>query len=512
MSDKPNVLWIIADQLRADHLGFGGNAIVRTPNLDALAARGTVFDRAYVTNPICMPNRCTMLTGRVPSAHGVIFNDRSLAWGSNTFVRQLADAGYDTALIGKSHIQHGMSQNVVREMRAAPTLADPYPRGWDSLENPDRYADGSPDTGDFYGFKHAEFAIGHGDMVTGHHYRWALEKGATPEDLLTGEPYPDSPANARYPGWWQVYQPTLPEELYSTAFIEERTIAWLEEAAGGETPWCMECSFPDPHHPFTPPGRWWDAYSADDMPEPATFDDPLTDAPKHLHLIRSLDPGENYVQMFGANRELVRHAMAAEFGMIEMMDGAIGRILGALERLGIAEDTVIVFTSDHGDMFGDHGLMLKATMHYQGCLRVPLVIARPGAEGTRSQALASTLDFANTILDLCDVPGFVDMQGISLAPLLDDPQASVRDHALVEEDFPLARPGGPMPQRTRSIVTAEHRYTRYSTGDVELFDLVRDPDELVNLAATGGADALCGEMAGRLADALTASSSMAQLG
>jgi arylsulfatase A-like enzyme len=156
--------------------------------------------------------------------------------------------------------------------------------------------------------------------------------------------------------------------------------------------------------------------------------------------------------------------------------------------------------------------MLKATMHYQGCLRVPLVIARPGAEGTRSQALASTLDFANTILDLCDVPGFVDMQGISLAPLLDDPQASVRDHALVEEDFPLARPGGPMPQRTRSIVTAEHRYTRYSTGDVELFDLVRDPDELVNLAATGGADALCGEMAGRLADALTASSSMAQLG
>ncbi|MBW2282822.1 MAG: sulfatase-like hydrolase/transferase, partial [Deltaproteobacteria bacterium] len=129
---RPNVLLIVTDQQRADHVGFGGNDRLRTPNLDALAARGSVFDRCYVANPICMPNRSTMLTGRVPSAHGVIFNDRSLAWTANTFPRVLRGAGYETALIGKSHIQHGVSRNVVRPLKAQPTLGDPYPEGWDT--------------------------------------------------------------------------------------------------------------------------------------------------------------------------------------------------------------------------------------------------------------------------------------------------------------------------------------------------------------------------------------------
>ncbi len=126
---RPNILWIVADQLRADHVGFGGNKIVRTPNLDALADRATVFDRAYVVNPICMPNRCSMITGRMPSSHGVVFNDRSLAWNSNTCVRQLVESGYDTALIGKSHLQHGLSRNVSRAGRHAPTAQSVFPAG-----------------------------------------------------------------------------------------------------------------------------------------------------------------------------------------------------------------------------------------------------------------------------------------------------------------------------------------------------------------------------------------------
>ena len=107
---RPNVLFIITDQHRADHVGFGGNGVVRTPHLDALAARSTVFDRAYVANPVCMPNRSSIMTGRMPSAHGVIFNDRSLSPDATTFVGQLRDNGYRTALIGKSHLQHGMSR------------------------------------------------------------------------------------------------------------------------------------------------------------------------------------------------------------------------------------------------------------------------------------------------------------------------------------------------------------------------------------------------------------------
>jgi len=216
--------------------------------------------------------------------------------------------------------------------------------------------------------------------------------------------------------------------------------------------------------------------------------------------------------MFGPTRELVRHAMAAEFGMIEMMDEGIGRILASLDRLGIANDTIVVFTSDHGEMFGDHGLMLKATMHYQGCLRVPLLIARPGGAGVRTGALASSLDLAQTFLELAGIRPFADMQGHSLVPILDDPQARVRDHALVEEDFPLALRGGPLPVRSRTMVTDQHRYSRYSSGDVEIYDLLADPDELHNLAADPGHAQLRAELGERMLAAVVGVSPFATTG
>jgi arylsulfatase A-like enzyme len=226
-----NILWIIADQLRADHTGFGGNPVVRTPNLDTLAARGTVLERAYVANPICMPNRCSMITGRMPTAHGVIFNDRSLAWNSNTCARALVDAGYDTALIGKSHLQHGLSRNVTRGHRSAPTHAAVLPQGWDTLEDAERYLEGAPRIADFYGFRHVEFAIGHGDAVTGHHYRWALQRGADPAMLNTAWESA-GPARERYPGWWQVYQPTLPEDGPAPSIHASRQVVAGVHAAG----------------------------------------------------------------------------------------------------------------------------------------------------------------------------------------------------------------------------------------------------------------------------------------
>jgi arylsulfatase A-like enzyme len=248
------------------------------------------------------------------------------------------------------------------------------------------------------------------------------------------------------------------------------------------------------------------------MPEPANFDDPLTDAPAHVRLIRGIRPNRNPVQMFGPTRDLVRHAMAAEFGLIEMMDAGIGRILATLEQLGLADDTVVVFTSDHGDMFGDHGLMLKATMHYQPCLRVPLLVARPGDGAVRTQGLASSLDLAQTFLDLADVAPFADMQGVSLTPLLDDATTNVRDHVLVEEDFPLALHGSPLPLRSRTLITDRFRYSRYSTGDVELYDLMTDPGELCNLARDPGHRSVRAELSERMLDAITAVSPLTTLG
>jgi arylsulfatase A-like enzyme len=124
-----NVLFIITDQQRADHLSCMGNPVVATPNIDAIAARGTVFHNTWVANPVCMPNRSTILTGRMPTAHGVIFNDRSLDWNANTFARRFHASGYRTALIGKSHLQHGMSRNSVSRYRGEVVARSPYPDG-----------------------------------------------------------------------------------------------------------------------------------------------------------------------------------------------------------------------------------------------------------------------------------------------------------------------------------------------------------------------------------------------
>ena len=506
LTQAPNILWIVADQLRADHVGFGGNTLVRTPNLDKLAQQGRVFDNAWVANPICMPNRCSMLTGRMPSAHGVIFNDRSLAPNSNTVARALAAAGYSTALIGKSHIQHGLSRNVVRAQRQSPTQTDPFPVGWDEWENPERYLHENPAIDDFYGFNHVEFAIGHGDVVAGHHYQWALNKGADPAQLST-EWGTQTAALARYEGWWQVYQPTLPEAYHSTTFVTEQTLQRLATYAvannSNPQPFFLQCSFPDPHHPFSPPDQWWHAYDPQDMPAPSTFADPLTDAPAHLRFIRQLKPNKNPVQMFGPTLDQVRHAMAAEFGMIEMMDQGIGRILQQLDELGLAQDTVVVFTSDHGDMFGDHGLMLKSTMHYQGCLRVPLLIRQPTMKPGRTDAFASSLDLAQTFLDLAGVAPFADMQGVSLTPVLQDPAVSVRDHVYIEEDFPLALHGSPLPLRTRTLVTEQYRFSRYSSGECEIYDLAADPEELTNLANQPAAASIRSRLSEKMLNVMT---------
>ncbi len=519
-SRRPNVLLIVTDQQRADHVGFGGNDIVRTPNLDALAARGTIFDRCYVANPVCMPNRSTILTGRVPTAHGCIFNDRSLAWGTNTFVRSLRTAGYRTALIGKSHLQHGLSSDQVHDPELGAALGDPYPAGWDTLEDPERYQAGPVDVPeDFYGFDHVEFAIGHGDLIAGHHLRWALERGADP-DALCRAWGPDQPAKQRYDGWWQVYQPLVPESLYSTTFVTERSVAWLEDRRGTDEPWFLQCSFPDPHHPFTPPGDWWDAHDPAAMPIPDSFDDPLEDAPRHLKMIQNLKPGRNPVQMFGPTREQVQHARAAEYGMLEMIDDGVGKVLAALERSGTADDTIVIFTSDHGDMFGDHGLMLKGWMHYQGTLRVPLVIALPGSAvsgntiGTpsRTQSMASSLDLAQTVLDYCGLEEFDGMQGVSLRALLEDPSTSVRDHVYIEDDNPNAARMKVLPEKARTLLTEQGRITRYASGETEVFDLEADPDEMKNLAGKPEGRDRQAYLIERLADALIQYTDLAKPG
>ena len=489
MADRaPNVLFVITDQQRADHVGFMGNDVVRTPAFDGLAARSTVFESAWVSNPVCMPNRSTIMTGRMPTAHGVIFNDRSLDWNANTFVRRLRSAGYRTGLLGKSHLQHGMSRNSVVVIDQEPVVRSPYPEGWDQIEEFERYLDHPgelDDPDDFYGFDHIELAIDHGARLTGHHLRWALERGGKLDELLV--PYSgDSPAIDRSERWWQIYRPPYGPELHSTTFVTERTIAFIDDAVEQDSPWFAYASFPDPHHPMAGPGEWYDRHDAADMELPSSIDDPMEQGLGHLRAIQKLGPEDQraWVQAFGAgDHELVKEAIAGTYGVLEMIDDGVGQILAAIDGHGQTENTIVVFTSDHGDMMGDHGLMMKGFMPYRGTQQVPLTISAPGKTPGRSSSLASSIDLGPTILELCGLAEFDGMQGRSLTPVLDDSRATVREQVLVEDDCPprLAE-FRRLPEKSRTVVTPDFRFTRNSRAEELLFDTVADPDELTNLS------------------------------
>lgn len=505
----PNVLFIITDQHRADHVGFRGNDTVRTPNLDTLAARGTVFENAWVANPVCMPNRSSIMTSRMPSAHGVIFNDRSLELGAATHVREFRSAGYRTGLLGKSHLQHGLSRDTVFPLRATAAVDHGYADGWNQLEDFEQYIDGVPDwPDDFYGFGHVELTIDHGARVTGHHLHWALDKGGRFEDLVVPISA-ESPARRRSDRWWQVYEPPYDPELHSTNFVTERTIAFVEDAVAADEPFYAWASFPDPHHPMCPPGKWFDAYSPTDIELSPTINDPLGHAPEYLRHMQQSPPSDQprYVAPCGAtDHELVREAVAATYGMIEFIDDGVGRIMAALERLGVLDNTIVVFTSDHGDMMGDHGLMLKGFMPFTGTTHVNIVIADPNREPARTDALASSIDLGPTLMDLCGVASHDGVQGRSLTPVLDTPASSVRDHILIEDDIRKVtgeRIG--IPHKSRTIVTdGGYKYTRWSSGESMLFNLKTDPDEMDELAHVDGtATALANE---RLLDAMIAAS------
>src|SRR4051812_9874005 len=271
MSECPNILFFITDQLRADHLGCYGNRTIRTPAIDSLAARGVSFDRFYVASPVCQPNRATLMTGRLPSLHGVRYNGISLSLKATTFVDLLRASGWKTALIGKSHLQNMTgTPTVVPAPSPSPGYVSP-PAGLDEAEKDDRTGDAydqengiawnhNPDRRfrlPYYGFDHVELCSGHATEVHGTYTGW-LRTRQPDADRLRG-PENALPSTYVLPQAWRT---SLPEELYPTSYVVERTLAFLDDHTGqrGAAPFFLQCSFPDPHHPFTPPGRYWDMY------------------------------------------------------------------------------------------------------------------------------------------------------------------------------------------------------------------------------------------------------------
>lgn len=490
------VVVFVADQLRADHLGFGGGPIA-TPHLDALAASSVVFDSAYVANPTCMPNRSTIATGRWPSAHGTRTNGVTLDWDAQTFMRSMRRAGWQTAAVGKLHFQTMgwpyEPEQVDDLRRGDPDTLDTglpdavdrgRPEGWDTLEQFERHRQEHVELPpDYYGFDHVDLVIGHGDAPGGHYPRWARERGLDPDSVRR---MADAPVS--YPGWEQVYQSEVPVDLHPTAYVTDRTLARLDRLATSRRPFLLFVSYPDPHHPFAPPAEYWHQVDPQSLALPTTFFDSHDRSPAHVRTMIADRgrPASDPTMTWSPTEEQYREALSAELGLIAMLDKSIGAILGRLDHLGLADETAVLFTSDHGDLFGDHGLMLKHFVHYRGVTRVPLLFKAPGVEPGRSGALVSSADIAPTMLELSGAPRFRGIQGRSLTPLLHRTATELRGRLVVEEDQPFGVPGLPGPVRMRTLITPEARFTTYagSGGVRELYDTSCDTAEEENLADT----------------------------
>ncbi len=499
---RPNIIVFIADQLRADHLGAYGNTEVRTPNIDRLAESSMVYNQAHVANPTCMPNRASLLTGRWPSSHGTQYNGIPVNPDASTFVRQLAGCGYRTAAVGKLHHQN-MGWDFEPEQRvqihdSAPGLLDPLlpdaveptrEPGWDQWENRARHEREFVELPkDYYGYQDVDLVIGHGDAPGGHWLHWARERGIDPLTLGGAA----NGSNVLH-SWEQVYTSAIPAQLHPTSYIGQQAEHRVREAAENDDPFFLFVSFPDPHHPFAPPREYAQRYDPQQLSLPVGFEQNHERSPEHIrrmHEVRGT-PNADPTMTFAVSEEQYRAAAAAQYGLIEFMDEQIGRVLQALEETGQTENTVVVFTSDHGDLFGDHGLMLKHFVHYRAVTRVPLMIHVPGSAGQRSDELVSSADFAPTVMDLADVPSFRGIQGRSLA--VDGQLSATAGSAslLIEEDQPFALDGLPAPVRMRTVITTEGRLTRYMGTEItELYDHRSDPDELLNVAGTVHAEAL----------------------
>lgn len=487
MTTQPNFLFIITDQHRADHLGCYGNTIVKTPNIDSIANKGQKWDKFFVANPICMPNRASIMTGRMSSLHGARHNGIPLSHDHTTFVELLKDAGYNTGLIGKSHLQSFTGLPATNQFQADAQLHTPREELRDAYKHNRHTKEYDMEVlpqwdrpladrldGDFYGFDHVEVAADHADAASGDYMLWAREQNPNFDNLVGPKnALPDDRINAP-----QAWRTAVPEEQYSTSWIAERSQAWIAERANDDQPFFLQMSFPDPHHPFTPPGRYWDMYDPSDIPLPESFG--KSDLPPIKAMREAMesgtDPRDNQ-SPFTVTVDEARDIIALTYGSITMIDDAIGRVLKQLEESGLAENTIVIFTTDHGDYMGDHGLMLKLLLHFQGTIRVPFVWFDPTqpSNGMSSSELASSIDISATILARAGVQPYNGIQGRDLL------SAPPPEAVIVEEDSQRQMTGFERLQRVRTIVTDRYRMSLREGEDWhELYDLQDDPLEIKN--------------------------------
>ena len=493
-----NILLITTDQQRADSLGVYGNAVCQTPNLDRLASQGTYFTAARCQNPYCQPSRATILTGTYPSTHGVTTLGVDLPGDmmERSVSAQLKASGFLTAVFGKAHFASAFPIFPTRKIESVEGSAAVEP-GW---------------SGPYAGFDHAEL------ILFGHNIRLAPAMGSW--NWCFGPPpfglhyahflYRDGdqrgrdrlrlmqPESARQK--WesiQTWHSALPQEDHSTTWIADRAVEWLGKVDGPFFAWV---SFPDPHHPMDPPAPWSTMYS------------PLDIEPSKAGFVPGELRGKPQIQAAWAGglrgtpfewanpggavrtREELAIMTAAYYGMVSLIDDQVARILGALDERGMAGETLVIFTSDHGELLGDHGQLFKGPVHYEGLLRVPLLVRGGSFEaGASVSEPVGLVDLAPTMLSAAGLAVPDWMEGRSL---LDGP----RDHVLTENDHEAG-----FRISLRTLTTKRYKITRYvgHEGVGELYDLEEDPHERVNLWGSPDFWKLQSELLARLDEAKT---------
>lgn len=487
MTNRPNLLLITSDQQRGDCFGFEGRP-VRTPHLDEMASAGTCFSACITPNVVCQPARASILTGLLPRTHGVSDNgiDLPAAAAERGFAARLAGQGYRTGLLGKAHFTTHNTFEPTGTPECRFSSAN-YPPGW---------------RGPHMGFDHFESMVVPHNLRRMHFapaglaYEEFLDRGGHGprriEQYLTQlEPVTDAA---------QTWHSALPPALHHSTWVGDITIRFLER--NRDQAFCAWASFPDPHHPFDAPDPWSRMHHPDevDLPEHRTRDldrrpwwhrQSLEGTPRmadqdlvaqRTHYSRA--PDQTDAQL--------RRIIANYYGMIALIDHNVGRILLALDELELAGDTIVIYTTDHGDWLGDHGLLLKGPMHYEGLLRVGCIVRGPGIPaGKVVDDPVSTLDLPVTLLDYAGAAGDDRLHGRSLRPLMEG--RDTRDFAYNEWDLRASRCGVDLNLRT--VRTRTHKLTlETGSGAGELYDLVNDPCEMDNLFDDDGARSVRAEL------------------
>jgi arylsulfatase A-like enzyme len=483
---RRKILLVTTDQQRYDTLGCNGGTLARTPVVDRLAAEGVRYERAVPQSVVCMPSRSTVLTGQHPSTHGVWMNGVALPVDAPSVAALLHGAGYRTALIGKPHFEpfldpFGRFAENGLALAGVPTVDSPW-------------ADGT--VGPHRGFEHFELAT-HGAMGPLHYARWIA--ATHPEAVGHFYPVLDdelevNAAGGGATGAPQVKDNPIPRDWYHTDWVADRTIAWLD-GLDGDDDWFCWMSFPDPHHPWDPPASEMRRIDWRDVPLPPGYvEDPaereriLDGKPQHWRLwyhgalVSNYEAPTRWVPAT-LTADQVREVNARNAVEVELIDEALGRVLDAIDARGWSDDLDVVFTTDHGELQGDFGLLFKGPYHVDGLMRLPLVW-RPAPSAGVAPAVVTQpvglVDLAPTFCAAAGLPAEPWMEGEALP--VDDRAAGRSGRVVTEWDSQLLG----VEVHLRTITRDGWVCTAYAPGTVhdgtegELYDLADDPLQRVN--------------------------------